>query len=281
MVHHKLLRPQRTSAPSAIQFMGIVNVTPDSFSDGGKFNTTRLAVQHGLQLVKEGATVLDIGGESSRPGAEPVTLTEELKRVIPVIQGLYKKTKTSLSIDTYKPEVAEQALQAGASWLNDITGLRNPAMRTIAAKAKCTVVIMHMLGEPQTMQKQPRYRNVVTDIKTFFKQQIKLALAAGIKPNKIILDPGIGFGKTIEHNLTILRELKQFQSLGFPILIGASRKSFIGKLTGADTADRLPGTLAAHAVAVANGASWLRVHDVAAHKQFLQQYSALNRHLAR
>ncbi len=256
--------------------MGIVNVTPDSFSDGGKFITSKTAIAHGLQLVTEGATVLDIGGESSRPGAVPVTLADELHRVIPVIQGLQRKTQTPLSVDTYKPEVAAQAIAAGATWVNDITGLRNPEMRALVAKTKCTVVIMHMLGEPQTMQQQPRYTNVITEITKFFQQQIKLALAAGIKKNKIILDPGIGFGKTVEHNLLILKKLNQFTKLGYPVLIGASRKSFIGQLTGADVADRLPGTLAAHDVAVTHGATWLRVHDVAAHRQWLEIHRSIS-----
>ncbi len=260
-----------------VKLMGIVNVTPDSFSDGGKFTTTKAAMLHGLQLANEGAAVLDIGGESSRPGAKPVSLQQELKRVIPVIANLHKKTRVPLSIDTYKPEVANQAIAAGASWVNDITGLRNPAMRAVVAKSQATVVIMHMLGEPQTMQHQPRYKNVISDIQKFFQQQIKLALAAGIKSNKIILDPGIGFGKTVAHNLTILNHVEAFTTLGYPVLIGASRKSFIGKLTGADVADRLPGTLAAHTVATLHGASWLRVHDVAAHQQVL----TLNRKLAR
>lgn len=265
------------SKTANVRLMGIVNVTPDSFSDGGKFTNLKTAIAHGLQLAKEGASVLDIGGESSRPGAIPVSLQHELKRVIPVIIGLHKKTKIPLSIDTYKPEVAAQAIAAGATWVNDITGLRNPAMRELIAKSKATIVLMHMLGEPQTMQQQPRYKNVISDIQKFFRQQIKLALAAGIQPNKIILDPGIGFGKTVEHNLMILNHIEAFTKLGYPVLVGASRKSFIGKLTGAEVADRLPGTLAAHAMAVTHGATWLRVHDVAAHQQFL----TLNRKLAR
>ena len=252
--------------------MGIVNVTPDSFSDGGQLKTTRAAVQHALQLVREGAAVIDIGGESSRPGAKPVSLQEELHRVIPAIKALHKKTNTPISIDTYKVEVAKQAIQAGATWINDITGLRDPAMRQLAAQHHCTVIIMHMLGEPQTMQKHPRYKNVVFEVNNFFKQQIKLCLASGIKPDKIILDPGIGFGKTVSHNLALIKNIAVFGKK--PVMVGASRKSFIGKLTGADIQNRLPGTLAAHFIAVQHGAAWLRVHDVAAHKQFLDMTGA-------
>lgn len=254
-----------------VRLVGILNVTPDSFSDGGKWISTQQAVAHGLRLVNEGASVIDIGGESSRPGAKPVSVQQELARVLPVIKALRTKSRIPISIDTYKPAVAQPALAAGATWVNDITGLRNPAMRKLVAQTQCTVVIMHMLGTPQTMQRQPRYHDVVKDIKQFFIQQIQLALADGIKKKNIILDPGIGFGKTVNHNLEILRRFNELVEAchGMPLLVGASRKSFIGKLTGAAVQDRLPGTLAAHAVAVKNGASWLRVHDVAAHRQYL------------
>lgn len=251
-----------------VKLMGILNVTPDSFSDGGKFVSIRAAVQQALRMVDDGAAVIDIGGESSRPGAHPVSVVEELRRVIPIIKSLRKKSAIPISIDTYKPEVAEQALQAGANWVNDITGLRNPEMRKIVAEYTNQVVIMHMSGEPQTMQRQPRYHDIIQDIKRFFQKQIDAALKSGVSKKNILLDPGIGFGKTVAHNLAILRRLHEFKKLGYPLLIGASRKSFIGKLTGADVAHRLPGTLAAHAIAVANGATWLRVHDVAEHRQF-------------
>lgn len=250
--------------------MGILNITPDSFSDGGKYRSISQAVQHALRMIKEGASVIDIGGESSRPGSKSVSVATELKRVIPVIKALRKKTAISISIDTYKPVVAKAAVAAGANWINDIDGLRNPDMRQLVANRSCPVVIMHQ-------QTESRYHDVVLDIKKFFQQQIKLALAAGIKPKNIILDPGIGFGKTVKHNLEILRRVDEFKKLGYPILVGASRKSFIGKSTGAEIADRLPGTLAAHLIAVENGATWLRVHDVAAHVQCLTVYRELTR----
>lgn len=260
-----------------VKLMGILNVTPDSFSDGGHYRNTTAAVQHALQMVQDGASVIDVGGESSRPGAKPVLVREELKRVLPVIKAIRKKSRIPISIDTYKPEVAEVALEAGASWVNDITGLQNPDIRRIVAKYRCRVVIMHMLGQPQTMQLQPHYHDVIREINQFFQTQILLARRAGIQKKNIILDPGIGFGKTVAHNLAILHRLPEFKKLGYPILVGASRKSFIGKLTGADVAHRLPGTLAAHAIAVANGAAWLRVHDVAEHVQYLTIHRKLTR----
>ena len=257
--------------------MGILNVTPDSFSDGGKF-FGRDALQCVSTTVKNmavaGADIIDIGGESSRPGSEPVSVTEELNRVVPVLKALHRKNtiyRVLTSIDTYKPEVAAAAINLCAKMINDISGLRNPLMRKIAAKTKCQVVIMHMLGEPHNMQKQPRYKNVVLDIIKFFQQQIKLAEQAGVKRKNIIIDPGIGFGKTVNHNLEILRNLNKFKQ-AFPdlsLLIGASRKSFIGKLTGAAVNNRLPGTLAVHLYAAQHGADILRVHDVTEHRQAL------------
>lgn len=275
------LRPLRFhSAPSAL-LMAILNVTPDSFSDGGRYKTVRAAVKRARQMIADGADIIDIGGESSRPGAAPVSVAEELRRVVPVIKALRKISGIPISIDTYKPEVAAVALTLGATMVNDISGLRNPLMRQVIAQAKCDIVIMHMpafaraaagkLGSPLTVHKSKyQYKDVAKDIKKFFQQQIKLALKAGIKRNKIILDPGIGFGKTVQDNLNILNNLNIFTTLGFPILIGASRKSFIGKLTGAAVKDRLPGTLAVHLAAVQNGATILRVHDVAEHRQFLK-----------
>ncbi len=241
-----------------VKLMGILNVTPDSFSDGGRYSTATLAVQRALEMVKEGASVIDIGGESSRPGAKPVSVQTELKRVIPVIKALQKKSRIPISIDTYKPEVADAALKAGATWINDISGLRDPAMRRLVARHRCTVIIMH----------NSRYRDVVPDIKKFFQTQIAVAKKADIQKKQIVLDPGIGFGKTVQQNVAILKNLSKLKQLGYPTLVGASRKSFIGKLTGADVDHRLPGTLAAHMVAVKNGATWLRVHDVAEHQQF-------------
>lgn len=268
-------------APSvqSVILMGILNLTPDSFSDGDNYRTTTSAVNAALRMIAEGASIIDIGGESSRPGAKPVSQALELKRVIPVITALRKKTKALISIDTYKPAVAAAALTAGANWVNDIRGLRDPEIRRVVAEWQCPVVLMHMLGEPQTMQQKPHYTNVVDDIIKYFQHQIKLAKHDGIKPNNIILDPGIGFGKTVQHNLDIIKHLGEFKK-AFPnnhILIGASRKSFIGKLTEAEVADRLPGTLAAHLIAVQNGATILRVHDVAAHTQALTLFRLTNR----
>lgn len=259
-----------------VKLMGVINTTPDSFSDGGRFLRPTAAVRQALRLVAEGANCIDIGGESSRPGAARVSVTEELRRIVPVITQLRNKTSIPISIDTYKPAVAVVALAAGANWVNDITGLADPAMRQLVAKARCTVVLMHMQGTPQTMQHKPRYHDVVGDIAQFFYERIALAQTSGIKRSQIILDPGIGFGKTVAHNLTIINRLDELQKFHLPILIGASRKSFIGKLSDAKVEDRLPGTLAAHGFAVANGATWLRVHDVAAHKQYL----SIHRHLA-
>ncbi len=253
--------------------MGIVNVTPDSFSDGGKFNTTKAAVAHAKQLIAEGADCLDIGGESTRPGAPAVNVKEELKRTIPVIKAIRKFSNISISIDTSKPLVAAAAIAAGASIVNDVTGLANADMRKLVAATGCQVIIMHMLGTPRTMQKQPRYKNVIKDIQVFFKDRIAFAKKAGIKKTQIILDPGIGFGKTVEHNVTLLNNIEAFTKFGYPVLVGASRKSFIGKLTGAEVEDRLPGTLAAHLIAMEHGATWLRVHDVKEHQQFFKIYS--------
>lgn len=276
--------------------MGIVNVTPDSFSDGGKFTNTRLAVKHAEEMIQAGATIIDIGGESSRPGAKAITVLEELRRVVPVIKALVKRKRLvtlplwRISIDTYKPEVAAIALELGVDIVNDISGLRDPLMRKVVTQAQCPVVLMHMpayakategkLGTPQNIHKSiPQYKNVVEDIITYFKQQIQLAKTDGIKTTNIILDPGIGFGKTVQHNLEILQNLKNIKQ-AFPkhtILIGASRKSFIGKLTKVETAveDRLPGTLAVHLWAAQHGADILRVHDVAEHAQALSMQHVL------
>lgn len=268
--------------------MGVVNVTPDSFSDGGKYTQTRTAVTHALKLISQGASIIDIGGESSRPGAKPVPALKELQRVVPVIKSLVKRRNAEsqisrqspwqISIDTYKPEVAAIALELGVDIVNDISGLRDPLMRKIIAKTHCEVVLMHMLGEPGTMQKNPRYNDVVTDIIYYFKRQIQTAKKDGIAPTQIILDPGIGFGKTVAHNIEILRNIKKIKQ-AFPkhhLLIGASRKSFIGKLTNvAGANDRLPGTLAAHLFAAHQGADILRVHDVIEHAQALTMFRTL------
>jgi dihydropteroate synthase len=261
-------------ATNKTTIMGILNVTPDSFSDGGEFLSVERAVEHALTMIEEGTDIIDIGGESTKPGSEPVSEKEELNRVMPVIERLVQKTSIPISIDTYKPAVAEAALKAGAKILNDVTGLTNPRMVAVATKFKCPVVIMHMQGAPKTMQTNPHYNNVIDEIKTFFKEQIANAKAAGI--TDIILDPGIGFGKTLEHNLIILKRLREFTDLSYPLLVGPSRKSFIGKLTGdASASDRLEGTLASIVTARLNGASIVRVHDVLACRRALQVTDAI------
>jgi dihydropteroate synthase len=244
--------------------MGILNVTPDSFFDGGKYINFKKAVERGLQIAEEGADLIDIGGESTRPGAEPVSVDEELKRVIPVIESLSKKINIPISIDTYKAKVAEEAINAGATIINDISGLRfDPQMPYIAAKYDTPVVIMHIKGTPKNMHINPVYDALIPEITEYLRNSIVIAKNAGVKENNIIIDPGIGFGKKPEHNLLIIKNLKEFANLGKPILIGVSRKSFIGKiLDDAPAEQRLEGTMAAVAVSVINGANIVRVHDV-------------------
>ncbi|MDI1471266.1 dihydropteroate synthase [Thermodesulfovibrio sp. 1176] len=244
--------------------MGILNVTPDSFFDGGKYINFKKAVERGLQLAEEGADIIDIGGESTRPGAEPLSVDEELKRVIPVIENLSKKINIPISIDTYKAKVAEEAINAGATIINDISGLRfDPQMPYIASKYDTPVVIMHIKGTPKNMQINPVYDALIPEIIEYLRNSIVIAKNAGVKENNIIIDPGIGFGKKPEHNLLIIKNLKEFANLGKPILIGVSRKSFIGKiLDNAPAEQRLEGTMAAVAVSVINGANIVRVHDV-------------------
>lgn len=245
--------------------MGIVNVTPDSFSDGGQFLDADAAVEHGLQLVREGAHILDIGGESTRPGAEPVGEQEELRRVIPVVERLTAVASgTQLSIDTSKAAVARAALQAGASLLNDVTALRGDReMADVVAASGADCCLMHMLGEPRTMQLQPRYDDVVDDVKAFLEERMVFAVRAGIAEERILLDPGIGFGKTVEHNLALVRRLEEIVALGRPVVIGTSRKSFLGRIAGTDDAgERLAGTIATNVMALERGARVFRVHDV-------------------
>jgi dihydropteroate synthase len=245
--------------------MGIVNVTPDSFTDGGMYLTTDDAVRHGARLVDEGADVLDVGGESTRPGAEPVDVDEELRRVIPVIEGLTEIQQTTpISIDTRKPEVARAALEAGARIVNDVTAGRDGAMLEAVADTGAGIVLMHMLGEPQTMQDDPRYEDVVAEVHEFLRERIEAAVFAGIAEERVCVDPGIGFGKNVEHNLALLRSVSALRLLGAAVMVGASRKRFIGVLTGAeDPADRLEGSLAAAVLAASLGADVVRVHDVA------------------
>lgn len=254
--------------------MGIVNVTPDSFSDGGQFLDSASAIRHARRLAEEGADILDVGGESTRPGSGSVTVAEELRRVLPVIEELAKDRSMVLSIDTMKPEVAEACLQAGARIVNDVSGLRNPAMREVAARHGAAVVVMHMQGTPRTMQQAPRYDDVVREIVAYLKEQTDLAWEAGIR--EIAIDPGIGFGKTASHNFEILGRLKEFVKLGYPILVGPSRKSFLAKIAKAEASERrLEGTIAACVVAAMHGASMVRVHDVAECKRALQVVDAI------
>ena len=240
--------------------MGILNVTPDSFSDGNLFFDAGKAIEHAKRMVKDGADIIDIGGESSRPGSEPVSEKEELIRVSQIIKKLKGEINVPISIDTYKPRVAEGCIKLGASMINDINGLRNEEMINAAAKYKVPVIIMHMKGSPKTMQKNPEYRDVIKEIKLFLAQQIKKAKKGGIKD--MIIDPGMGFGKTTEHNLQILKNLSKFKELKCPILVGPSRKSFIGNITGLAVNERLEGTLAAISISIMNGANIVRVHDV-------------------
>jgi dihydropteroate synthase len=246
--------------------MGVVNVTPDSFSDGGRYLDAEAAIAHGLELESEGAAILDVGGESTRPGADPVPEAEELRRVIPVIEGLIERgAGARVSIDTSKSGVAARALQAGATLVNDVTALRaDPEMAAVVAAAGADCCLMHMLGDPRTMQDDPRYDDVVSDIKAFLAERMAFAVRAGIAEERILLDPGIGFGKTVEHNLELLRRLREFLDLGRPLVIGTSRKSFLGRLTGQQSADdRVAATIATNVLAYERGARVFRVHDVA------------------
>jgi dihydropteroate synthase len=252
--------------------MGIVNVTTDSFSGDGLGKDRQAAIRRGLDMLASGATFVDVGGESTRPGADPISLEEELKRTTEVIKELAGRHPGRVSIDTTKAVVAEAALKAGASIVNDVNGLRGPRMTEVVADHDASVVIMHMLGTPGTMQKAPRYRDVVEDIAEFLAERISETEEAGVSPNRIMIDPGIGFGKTLRHNLEIIARLREFRSLGKTIVVGASRKSFIGKVTGKEAEDRLPGSIAAAVLAAQNGASILRVHDVPETHQALQIY---------
>lgn len=245
--------------------MGVVNVTPDSFSDGGRFLDRRAAVEQGLRLAAEGARILDIGGETTRPGSEPTPAAVELDRVLPVIRELKARCDAVLSIDTNKAEVAAAACTAGAEIINDITALQgDPEMAALAARSRAGLVLMHMLGTPRTMQQDPHYDDVVSEVRDFLAAQARAALAAGVEREAIVLDPGIGFGKTLTHNLELIRNLPALTRLGYPVLLGASRKAFIGHLTGRATpADRVWGSLGVHLLGAALGAQIVRVHDVA------------------
>ncbi|OGQ85001.1 MAG: dihydropteroate synthase [Deltaproteobacteria bacterium RIFCSPLOWO2_12_FULL_57_22] len=243
--------------------VGVLNVTPDSFSDGGRYLDPENAIARGVKLAEEGADLIDIGGESSRPGARPVSAEEELERVVPVIRGLRRALSVPLSIDTYKARVARVAIEEGVDVVNDISAMRfDPEMVRVIAAAKVPVVLMHMQGTPRTMQERPYYRDVVEEVKGFLQERIEFALESGVGPEQILVDPGIGFGKELEHNLALLRGLPALASLGRPILVGPSRKTFIGKILGVGPEERLEGSLAAAVAAVLAGANMIRIHDV-------------------
>jgi dihydropteroate synthase len=245
--------------------MGVVNVTPDSFSDGGLYLDVRAAIAHSLELERAGATILDVGGESTRPGASPVPEAEELRRVMPVLEGLRDAaTAAQISIDTSKAPVATAAIGAGATLVNDVTALRgDPEMVEVIAAAQIDCCLMHMLGEPRTMQRNPTYEDVVSDVKAFLEQRLEFAVSHGVDERRIVLDPGIGFGKTTEHNLELLRRLDEIAALGRPVAIGTSRKSFLGKITARPVEDRIAATIATNLLAYMRGARVFRVHDVA------------------
>jgi dihydropteroate synthase len=263
---------------SRVFLMGILNVTPDSFSDGGRFLKTDNAIRQAETLAEEGADLIDIGGESSRPGAAAVPIEEEIRRVVPIIEQLVKRLSIPISIDTTKAEVARRALAAGARIINDISALRfDPEMAPLAAREGVPVVLMHMQGTPKDMQVRPVYSDVVREISAFFETRIRFAEQSGIPRERIVLDPGIGFGKTIDHNLEILARLDEFRSHGRPLLIGPSRKSFIGQVLGLPVEERLEGTAAAAAVGILNGASIIRVHDVRAMNRVARMVKAIER----
>jgi dihydropteroate synthase len=252
--------------------VGILNVTPDSFSDGGEFFDPESAANHASAMMDEGAGIIDVGGESTRPGSDPVPQEEEIRRVVPVIEGILAvRPEAVISIDTYRADTAAAALEAGARIVNDVSALRSdPRMASVVAEAGCPVVLMHMKGEPKTMQEEPFYQDVVREVGEFLAQRAEHSVAAGVRPENIIVDPGIGFGKNLEHNLALLRDLCVLVDLGFPVLIGASRKRFIGTITGVKEArERVFGTVATSVLAYQKGARYFRVHDVRANREAL------------
>ncbi len=252
--------------------MGILNVTPDSFSDGGLYHRRDAAVRRAMQLIEEGANIIDIGGESTRPGAEMVSVQEELDRVLPVIGGL---CGVPISIDSFKPEVMKAAIAAGAVMVNDINALQDVEAMKAVAESDVAVCLMHKQGNPQTMQQQPEYCDVVSEVKDFLQERIEAALAAGVMHDRIVIDPGFGFGKTLAHNLALLRNLHEFKELNMPILAGLSRKSMLGLITGQDAQHRMPASVAAALITVQRGASILRVHDVRATVDAMKIWNAI------
>lgn len=255
--------------------MGILNVTPDSFSDAGRYPDPRKAIAHALRMQAEGADLIDVGGESTRPGSRPVSAEEEIRRVLPVIERLVGKLVIPLSIDTSKAVVAQAAIRAGACLVNDVTALRDPQMPEVVGGARVPVILMHMRGAPRTMQENPHYRRLIPEILAELKASVAKAFAAGIPRGKILIDPGLGFGKRPQDNLQILKNLLAFKTLGFPVVVGPSRKSFIGQILGAPVDQRLFGTAAAVTFAVAQGADVVRVHDVAAIRQVVEVADAI------
>lgn len=255
-------RGREIDCEARTQVMGILNATPDSFSDGGKFQGLEKAVERALQMVKEGADIIDIGGESTRPGAKPVQTLEEIERTVPIIGKLRAQSDCFISIDTQKVDVARAAIAAGADIINDVSALSDPQMAAVAAESGAGLVLMHMLGSPETMQNNPHYDDVVSNVRNFLEERMDSAVSQGVSPLQIVLDPGIGFGKTDAHNLALLNGIGELAASGRPVLIGVSRKSLFGRLLGRETDDRLAGSLAAAAFSVMHGARILRVHDV-------------------
>jgi dihydropteroate synthase len=258
------------------RIMGIVNVTPDSFSDGGAHDSTQAAIAHGLALAEEGADILDVGGESTRPGSQGVSVEEELARVIPVIEGLRAGCELPISVDTSKPEVMRAAVAAGAGMINDVWALRREGAMDAAAQLAVPVCLMHMQGEPGTMQDDPRYEDVVAEVHGFFNQRLFACQMAGIERKRLLVDPGFGFGKTLEHNLRMLRQLPRFVELGVPVLAGLSRKGLIGQVTGRPVGERVVGSAVAALIAVQNGATLVRAHDVGATADALKLWAAVS-----
>jgi dihydropteroate synthase len=260
-----------TAGPGPV-VVGILNVTPDSFSDGGTFLHPEAATERAAAMLDEGAGMLDVGGESTRPGSDPVSQEEEIRRVVPVVERIISvRPEAIISVDTYRSGTAAAALQAGARFINDVTAFRgDPSMASVIKEAACPVILMHMQGEPKTMQKDPYYQDVVGEVRDFLAERAEYAVAAGVRPQNMILDPGIGFGKNLQHNLALLRNLDAIVDLGFPVLIGASRKSFIERITGVqEPRDRVSGTLATTVLAYERGATFFRVHDVRANCEAL------------
>jgi len=257
------------------KIMGVLNVTPDSFSDGGRYTAVDLAADHALAMVQSGAALIDIGGESTRPGAAEVSAQEEIERVVPVIEAVRERTDVQISVDTSKLEVARQAVTAGASYVNDVTAFRqSPELAELVAEKNLECCLMHMQGSPQSMQDSPQYSDVVDTVKAFLTERLEFVVSKGVSEHSVMLDPGIGFGKTLEHNLELLNRLGELAQIGPQLVIGTSRKSFIGKVTGRETSERLAGTLASNVLAYLNGASVFRVHDVGEHYDALKLTAA-------